>query len=560
MVRGYAYALIAAVLYGLQYTPVKAYPVYDGSKFQWFMSCGIAFSGLVAPLVMKTGPIALIPHGIVGGALWGTANVLVLPTVKFLGLGVGFAMYHSINMAVGYAIGRFGLFGAPVEVAANPPLRDAGLALLIVSLIFMILVEPEIVEPAEDTKFSAVRQQPMTKVEDSLEKLETLDNPLKSRMDLLLDAAALKRASSSTLSTFAKKPSLELKKPGLTSALSVDQLDELSVNAGAKSARKAYANWRKGKPHGLVESSSGIVGAKHRHTRELVEQRLGLWPLFSEKDTAMVRSRYRAMLSGADADNRGLRSATLRALSISGERKRWTPTARSHRFDTSRETDRLMTADAKDDIEAADARATTAGRGKQDKKKTRFSVVDDKRLPSLVVDRGLQASSAALEAAGVKKQRFIIGGCCGVVAGVFCGVNMLPYVLFIAQQPDKRLSWNQTGSFIFSQTFGVFLAATFCLGLFTFAARLLDIELKSPAIWPPWFAGTLWVAGFVLAALAVEDLGMAQAYTYDAIGPVMLSALISFCCGEIIGILNTLLFLLALGLQTAGVLFIAYGA
>lgn len=53
---------------------------------------------------------------------------------------------------------------------------------------------------------------------------------------------------------------------------------------------------------------------------------------------------------------------------------------------------------------------------------------------------------------------------------------------------------------------------------------------------------------------------MAEAYTLDAIGPVMVSALISFACGEILGPANTSLFLLALALQAAGVLLIALGA
>jgi len=137
---------------------------------------------------------------------------------------------------------------------------------------------------------------------------------------------------------------------------------------------------------------------------------------------------------------------------------------------------------------------------------------------------------------------------------------MLPYVLYIAEQPDDELPWSLTVSFVFSQTFGVFLAATACLGLFALVARLLDIDLKSPAVWPPWFAGTIWTGGFYLAAIAVADLGLTQAYTYDAIGPVMVSALVSFACGEISGPLNTSLFILALLLQSAGVLAIAFGA
>lgn len=48
--------------------------------------------------------------------------------------------------------------------------------------------------------------------------------------------------------------------------------------------------------------------------------------------------------------------------------------------------------------------------------------------------------------------------------------------------------------------------------------------------------------------------------SYDAIGPVMISACISFVCGEIVGPTNTILFIVALLLQAVGVISIAAGA
>jgi len=473
-VRGYLCAVLAAVMYGLQYTPVKAFPVYDGSKFQWFMSAGIAFAGVVAGLTLSTERLEVIPYGILGGALWGTANVLVIPTVKFLGLGVGFAMYHAINMAVGYAIGRFGLLGAPVESAAHPAVRDGGLWLLLVSLAFMIFVEPEI-EDVEEAEDAAARPSPAR------------------RETALLPPA--------------KPPSLGGKR-----ALSVDQLEELSINAGSREARRGYSDWRRGKAKGSVESSSGLVGVRSKLTKADIVRRMRdsplLWPLY--ESGATVRSHYRSMLSGM----------------LSGKAHPAPPT--------------LLAA-------CADPEAAREDRALLDPRRRKRPPLED------------EAAGDHRHHNKSTKTRFALGAVFGLVAGLLCGTNMLPYVLYL-EHNRATLDFNDTLSFCVSQCLGVFLAATVLLALCAAAARVAHIELKSPAVWPAWAAGTLWSVGFLLASVAVEDLGMAQAYTYDAIGPVMLSACISFFCGEIVGPANTILFLAALVLQAAGVLAIALGA
>lgn len=491
--QGLVYALIAAVLYGVQYTPVKAYAIYDGSKFQWLMSCGIAFSGLVAALLSGVPRLVVIHHGLVGGTLWGTANVLVLPTVKFLGLGVGFAMYHSINMAVGYSLGRFGLLGAPKEIAKNATCRDGGLGLLILSLMAMIFVEPEIDQPEMPPQKHLHRAGSMSQFL-GFQKPPTTEQARvkKSKMDLLLDAAALKRRPSSSQrssSASSQAPSLVMttgtrrwwppkkgrhslsaveqqqKEPptaapaattGMPRPLSVDQLDELEVNAGAKMAREAYGNWRRGMPRGSVEKSSGIVGAKTRATRDQVMRRMAasreFWPLFSAKDQATVRSRYRGMPSSVQGDD--LRT-TLRALMPKPQ---------------SKETDTLLhrVAFSERDLEASYDSLLPSS--------------DSYVKPPPPYDEAVMAA-AFKEAADVqKRRRFLIGGICGCLAGILCGLNMLPYVVFIKHH-GGHLSWNLQVSFIFSQCIGVFLAATFLFGFFAVAARALDIELKSPAVW-----------------------------------------------------------------------------
>lgn len=141
-VVGAVSAFLAAVFFGVMYIPVKQYETFDGSGFQWLMSVGILAVGLMYKGLHPT--TSLITHGITSGILWALSNIFVIPAVRLLGLGVGFAFYHCINLILGYSIGRFGLFGAPMENTTNPLIKDIGLIFLFFSLVLMIRVEPSI--------------------------------------------------------------------------------------------------------------------------------------------------------------------------------------------------------------------------------------------------------------------------------------------------------------------------------------------------------------------------------------------------------------------------------
>ncbi|OLP97152.1 Cytosolic carboxypeptidase 6 [Symbiodinium microadriaticum] len=142
--QGLLCALCAAVAFGVQYAPVKKYEIYDGITFQWFMCAGILMVGFVSSTIfgdfgMKDNECLLI---IAGGALWALSNYLVLPLVKLLGIGLGFSLYHFVNLMVGYVVGRLGLFGmAPLEGSLH--VCDAGCALILASFIIMVFVEGE---------------------------------------------------------------------------------------------------------------------------------------------------------------------------------------------------------------------------------------------------------------------------------------------------------------------------------------------------------------------------------------------------------------------------------
>ncbi|CAK9080143.1 unnamed protein product [Durusdinium trenchii] len=96
-----------------RYVPVKKYEIFDGVTFQWFMCGGILMAGFCSSVIFGNFGMSEEKDAMLivyGGALWALANYLVLPLVKLLGIGLGFSLYHFVNLVVGYGIGRFGIF------------------------------------------------------------------------------------------------------------------------------------------------------------------------------------------------------------------------------------------------------------------------------------------------------------------------------------------------------------------------------------------------------------------------------------------------------------------
>lgn len=137
---GLLYALVAAVAFGIQYVPVKKYEIFEGTAFQWFMCNGILMVGFIIAAASGELERGISPLVIFGGVLWALSNYLVLPLVKLLGIGLGFSLYHFVNLMVGYCIGRFGLFGVK-KLTGELIYCDIGCFLVLASFFAMVFVE-----------------------------------------------------------------------------------------------------------------------------------------------------------------------------------------------------------------------------------------------------------------------------------------------------------------------------------------------------------------------------------------------------------------------------------
>eukprot|EP00471_Norrisiella_sphaerica_P007993 CAMPEP_0184499430 /NCGR_PEP_ID=MMETSP0113_2-20130426/41502_1 /TAXON_ID=91329 /ORGANISM="Norrisiella sphaerica, Strain BC52" /LENGTH=479 /DNA_ID=CAMNT_0026887345 /DNA_START=302 /DNA_END=1742 /DNA_ORIENTATION=- len=157
---GFLASGLASLAFALMYVPVKYYPTYDGITFQWFLCSGVWTCGYVLNWVGQFGGRDQLEMtlGLIGGGMWACANYLVVPTMQLIGLGPGFAVFNVANLIVGYATGRFGLFGVP----ASPTtwLGDLGLGVLVLSFFFMLRVSTGPPSPSAST--ANIKVQKMT--------------------------------------------------------------------------------------------------------------------------------------------------------------------------------------------------------------------------------------------------------------------------------------------------------------------------------------------------------------------------------------------------------------
>ncbi len=139
-VIGYLAMLVAALGFGSNFLPVKKCETGNGIAFQFFFCWAVWLLGLGVGWYRgfpSTPPIALL-----GGALWCTGNLLSVPAIKLIGLGMSLLLWGITNMLIGWASGTFGLLGVTAQAVANPAMNYAGMGLAVVALLVYLFVKP----------------------------------------------------------------------------------------------------------------------------------------------------------------------------------------------------------------------------------------------------------------------------------------------------------------------------------------------------------------------------------------------------------------------------------
>ncbi|CAK8684345.1 transmembrane protein 144-like [Clavelina lepadiformis] len=139
---GYVGSVIAVLFFGSNFVPIKKFETGDGMFFQWVLCVAIWISGLVTNCIQ--GFPTFYPLAMLGGVLWATGNICVVPVVKTIGLGLGLLIWGSFNLLSGWASGRFGWFGLKPEAPPRPTLNYIAVALAMTSSIFWVMVKSDV--------------------------------------------------------------------------------------------------------------------------------------------------------------------------------------------------------------------------------------------------------------------------------------------------------------------------------------------------------------------------------------------------------------------------------
>lgn len=146
---------ISSLCFGSMYVGVRiAGDPGDGMVVQWIVCSAIFFSGVVT--YIATGAPPFQPLAMLGGLLWAIGNLTAIPIIKTIGLGMGILIWGTVNCVVGWATGRFGLFGVNPSTPSSPNLNYIGLVLVIVGGILFAFVRPK--PPPDSTRRNSLQQ------------------------------------------------------------------------------------------------------------------------------------------------------------------------------------------------------------------------------------------------------------------------------------------------------------------------------------------------------------------------------------------------------------------
>jgi len=114
VIFSYGCIVIAVIIYGTNFIPVKKVATGDGLFFQLIVTMYIWSVGVFTCFIRNSFKLHVLP--MLGGCLWATGNLCKVPIIKTIGIGMGQIIWATTNCVVGWAIARFGLFGGKPQI------------------------------------------------------------------------------------------------------------------------------------------------------------------------------------------------------------------------------------------------------------------------------------------------------------------------------------------------------------------------------------------------------------------------------------------------------------
>ncbi|VDO60045.1 unnamed protein product [Heligmosomoides polygyrus] len=145
---GLVSALMATILYGSCYVPVRWFEAGDGLYFQWMMCIGQLIVGVVSLTFTRWPPV--YPLAMLGGSFFAIGNALTIRIMDGIGMAVGSLLWNTVTCIVGWAVSRFGLFGSLKKVPHDNVMNIIGVVVVCVGGVFFATIKhhPMKVRPA----------------------------------------------------------------------------------------------------------------------------------------------------------------------------------------------------------------------------------------------------------------------------------------------------------------------------------------------------------------------------------------------------------------------------
>jgi len=141
-VVGYIGASVAGIFFGSNYIPTKNYPTGDGISFVWMFSSGVLLVGISTIFIV--GKSMFMYTGLLGGSLWASGNMCVVPIVKTIGLGLGLLIWGSTSLITGFFVGKFGIFGVHHQKIYHEAMNWVAIWLVVIAMGVFFFIKPTI--------------------------------------------------------------------------------------------------------------------------------------------------------------------------------------------------------------------------------------------------------------------------------------------------------------------------------------------------------------------------------------------------------------------------------
>ncbi|CAF2404221.1 unnamed protein product [Rotaria sp. Silwood2] len=114
---GFVGCLVASIFFGSNLLPVKQFSAGDGFFFQFIYCVTVWVIGLILDLILDNQ--RFYPLVLIGGILWTTGNLVTVFCIKTCGLAVGLLIWGTTSLIMGWAGGRFGIFGIKPQIPGS---------------------------------------------------------------------------------------------------------------------------------------------------------------------------------------------------------------------------------------------------------------------------------------------------------------------------------------------------------------------------------------------------------------------------------------------------------